>query len=95
MSLHTDERFLAAVAAALGETIEFVRRRGFHLEQPYSDEDRGPARSRSLPGAANDNDDEDGLDLAAHGIDWDAADERRLHRRSRRRLTTNRRRKAA
>jgi hypothetical protein len=95
MSLHQDEHFLAAVAAALGETIALVRRRGFHLEQPYSDEDRGPARSCSLRGADDDDDDDDGLDLAAHGIDWDAADERRLHRRSRRRLTTRRRRKAA
>ena len=31
MSLHADEQFLAAVAAALGETIALVRRRGFHL----------------------------------------------------------------
>jgi hypothetical protein len=32
MSLHDDERLLAAVAAALGETIALVLSRGFHID---------------------------------------------------------------
>lgn len=91
MSLHTDEQFLAAVAAALGETIALVRRRGFHLEQANADEGHGPARSCSRRRA---DDDDDALDLAAHGIDWDAADDSRLRRRPRR-LIARRRRSAA
>ena len=47
MSLHTDEQFLAAVAAALGETIAFVRRRGFHMEHANGGDDQRPARSSS------------------------------------------------
>ena len=83
MSLHTDERFLAAVAAALGETIDLVRRRGFHLEQADAGEEHGPARSFSLrrPGV---DDEEDAVDLAAFGLDWDSTDDSRLYRRSRR-----------
>lgn len=53
MSLHTDEQFLAAVAAALGETIAFVRRRGFHLEHTSSDDGQRPVRS-SVRRRAND-----------------------------------------
>jgi len=91
MSLHTDDQFLAAVAAALGETIDLVRRRGFHLEQTDAGGDRrpGPACSRR-----RDDGDDDALDLAAHGIDWDAADDSRLHHRPRR-LIRRRRRSAA
>jgi hypothetical protein len=87
MSLHADEQFLAAVAAALGETIALVRRRGFHLDQPCADETHRPARSCSRRRA---DDDDDALDLAAHGIDWDAADDSRLHRRSRRLIARRR-----
>lgn len=90
MSFHTDEQFLAAVAAALGETISLVRRRGFHLERASAGEDPRPGRARSRRRAADDN---DALDLAAHGIDWDAADDSRLHRRPRRLI--RRRRSAA
>jgi hypothetical protein len=32
MSLHDDEYLLAAVAAALGETIALVRSRAFHID---------------------------------------------------------------
>jgi hypothetical protein len=44
MSLRSDEQFLAAVAAALGESIALIRRRGFHLEVMPSDLDLRPVR---------------------------------------------------
>lgn len=47
MSLHADEQFLAAVAAALGETIALVRRRGFHLEPAAANGD--PRAADSAP----------------------------------------------
>ena len=47
MSLHADEQFLAAVAAALGETIALVRRRGFHLEPAAANGDPRAADSCS------------------------------------------------
>jgi hypothetical protein len=93
MSLHTDEEFLAAVAAALGESITVVRRRGFHLAgQPYEPEGRYPNRQHAV---VADGRDDDPVDLADYGVDWDSHDDSRLHRRPRRRLTTSRRRKAA
>ena len=93
MSLHTDEEFLAAVAAALGESITLVRRRGFHLAgQDYDPEGRCPNRQRDL---VVDGREDDPVDLADYGVDWDSHDDSRLHRRPRRRLTTSRRRKAA
>jgi hypothetical protein len=93
MSLHTDEEFLAAVAAALGESITVVRRRGFHLAgQPYEPEGRYPNRQHAV---VADGRDDDPVDLADYGVDWDSHDDSRLHRRPRRRLTTRRRRKAA
>ncbi len=94
MSLHTDEQFLAAVAAALGETINLVRRRGFHLEQANADEGHGPARSCSLR-RAGDDDEDDAVDLAEFGLDWDSTDDSRLHRRPRRLIRRRRRRSAA
>jgi len=91
MSLHTDEEFLAAVAAALGESITVVRRRGFHLAgQPYEPEGRYPNRQHAV---VADGRDDDPVDLADYSVDWDSHDDSRLHRRSRRRLTTSRRRK--
>ena len=89
MSLHTDEQFLAAVAAALGESIARIRRRGFHLEHTDADGDRRPGQACSRRRTDDDGDD-DALDVAAHGIDWDAADDSRLHRR-RNRLIRRRR----
>lgn len=83
MSIHTDEQFLAAVAAALGETIDLVRRRGFHLEQAHANEEHGPVRSCSLR-RADDDDEDDAVDLAAFGLDWDSTDDSRLHRGPRR-----------
>ena len=91
MSLHTDEQFLAAVAAALGETIAFVRRRGFHLEHANGGDDQRPARSSSRRCA----DDEHAIDMGLHGIDWDAADDSRLYRRRRRLSARRARRRAA
>jgi len=91
MALHTDEQFLAAVAAALGETIALVRRRGFHLEYAGGDDSPRPvcSRSRRCPH------DDHAVDLAAHGIDWDAADDSRLYRRRRRLNARRARRRAA
>lgn len=83
MSLLTDEQFLAAVAAALGETIALVRRRGFHLEQADAGGDHRPARTCSLR-CAGDDDEDDAVDLAAFGLDWDSTDDSRLCRRPRR-----------
>ena len=93
MSLHTDEQFLAAVAAGLGESITLVRRRGFHLAgQDYDPEGRCPNRQHAV---VADGRDDAPVDLAYYGVDWDSHDDSRLHRRPRRRLTTSRRRKAA
>ena len=87
MSLHTDEHFLAAVAAALGESIALIRRRGFHLEGTTTDDDTRPARKRSRRR------DDDTVDLGAYGIDWDADDDSRVV--CRRRLTARQRGRAA
>jgi len=93
MSIHADEEFLAAVAAALGESIAVVRRRGFNLAgQPYEPEGRYPNRQHAV---VADGRDDDPVDMADYGVDWDSHDDSRLHRRSRRRLITSRRRKAA
>ncbi len=81
MSLHDDERLLAAVAAALGETIALVRRRGFHIDSRLGGSEELLMGSRCRP-ATDDGD--DALDLAAYGIDWDAGDDSRLNRRARR-----------
>ncbi len=81
MSIHDDERLLAAVAAALGETINLVRRRGFHIDSRFGGSEVLLAGSR-FRGATYDGD--DALDLAMYGIDWDAADDSRLQRRGRR-----------
>ena len=91
MSLDTDEQFLAAVAAALGETMAFVRRRGFHLEHPSGGDDQRPTRSSSRRCA----DDDHAIDFSQHGIDWDAADDSRQYRRRRRLISRRARRRAA
>ena len=93
MSLHNDEQFLAAVAAALGESIALVRRRGFHIAgQDYVPEGRCLHRQHGL---VADGRVDDPVDLADYGVDWDSHDDSRLHRRPRRCFTTSRRRKAA
>jgi hypothetical protein len=81
MSLHDDERLLAAVAAALGETIALVRHRGFHIDSRFGGSEAPLVGSRCRQ--ATDNCD-DALDLAAYGIDWDAGDDSRPNRRARR-----------
>ena len=91
-SLHDDELFRAAVAAALGETIALVRHRGFHIDSRLGCSERQLAGSRFRP-ATDDGD--DALDLAAYGIDWDAGDDSRLRRRARRLNGRLRRRRAA
>jgi len=91
MSLHTDEQFLAAVAAALGESMALIRRRGFHLEFPVAEDDYRPTRPLSLRPADSD---DDVVDLAALGVDWDADDDCRLHRRRRATVRRSRRRAA-
>jgi len=91
MSLHTDEQFLAAAAAALGETIAFVRRRGFHLEHASGGDDQRPARSIARRCADVDH----AVDFSQHGIDWDAVDDSRPYRRRRRLIGRRARRRAA
>lgn len=91
MSVHSDEQFLAAVAAALGESIAFIRRRGFHLDVAPGDLDPWPVRGGARQAA---NEPDDAVDLAAYGVDWDADDECRVRCRTRR-STTRRRRRVA
>lgn len=91
MSPYVDEQLIAAVAAALGETIGLVRRRGFHLERPTGRGDLRPARSQHQ---GHNDPEEDTLDLATCGVDWDAHDDSRLRRRPRR-MTIRRRRPGA
>ena len=81
MSLHDDERLLAAVAAALGETIALVRSRGVHIDGRLAGCEPTPAGSRYQRDA---DDGDDALDIATYGIDWDAGDDSRLRRRARR-----------
>ncbi|MFM7075751.1 MAG: hypothetical protein ACKO3G_06775 [Planctomycetaceae bacterium] len=82
----SDKQFAAAVAAALGESIALVRHRGFHQERLLPDSDPAPAPMAHGPlGLEPD----DLVDLADYGVDWDAADDRRIHRR--RRMTAPRR----
>jgi hypothetical protein len=89
MSLHTDEQFLAAVAAALGESIGLIRRRGFHLESAV--EELAPQYSGRAPRQPEPNDD-DPIDFATLGIDWDSHDDSRF-RRPRRSLIVRRNRR--
>ncbi len=66
---------------ALGETIALVRSRGFHIDGgsigyvPPLERPAGPFQ---------DTDGDDSVDLAAVGIDWDAAIDPSLRRRPRR-----------
>jgi hypothetical protein len=92
MSFNDDERLLAAVAAALGETIALVRRRGFSIDSRWGGSEPLPAGSRFQREADGS---VDALDLAAYGIDWDAGDDSRLRRRARRLNGRLRRRRAA
>jgi hypothetical protein len=81
MSLYDDERLLAAVAAALGETISLVRSRGFHIDRRSAGCEPTWAGLR----CQRDTDDgDDALDLATYGIDWDGGDDSRPRRRARR-----------
>jgi hypothetical protein len=90
MSPHDDECLLAAVAAALGETIALVRSRGPHIDSRSADYEPTPAGSRCQRTA-----DDDALDLAAYGMDWDAGDDFRLRRRAPRLSGRRTRRRAA
>lgn len=92
MPLHDDEQFLAAVAAALGETISLVRRRGCHLDGPSSNSDPRPTQSEA---ARHVDIDDDSLDFAECGIDWDAHVDGRVYHRPRRRAVRGLRPKAA
>jgi hypothetical protein len=87
--LHAQEQLLAAVAAALGESIALIRRRGFHLDRESHEADPRPTR-HGAAGPATEVD--DAVDLAAYGLDWDADDDSRITRR--RRGATRRRRAA-
>ncbi len=81
MSLHDDERLLAAVAAALGETIALVRSRGFHIDSRSTGCELTQAGSRYQRDV---DDGDDALDIATYGIDWDAGNDSRPRRRARR-----------
>lgn len=81
MSLHSQEQFLAAVAAALGESISLIRRRGFHLELEPLDLDLRPVRRNAVASVPPV---DDAVDLAACALDWDADDGYRSARRRRR-----------
>jgi hypothetical protein len=81
MSLHDDERLLAAVAAVLGETIALVRSRGLHIDGRLAGCEPTWVDSRYQRDA---NDGDDALDLATYGIDWDAGGDSRLRRRAQR-----------
>lgn len=81
MSLDSQEQFLAAVAAALGESISLIRRRGFHLELEPLDLDPRPVRRNAVASVPPV---DDAVDLAACGLDWDADDGYRSARRRRR-----------
>lgn len=89
MSLHAQEQLLAAVAAALGESIALIRRRGFHLDRESHEADPRPTRRGT---AGPDPEVDDAVDLAAYGLDWDADDDSRI---TRRRRAAARRRRAA
>ena len=91
MSLRSDEQFLAAVAAALGESIAFIHRRGFHLDVAPGDLDPWPVRRRARQSSKEP---DDTVDLAAWGVDWDADDDCRVRCRPRRSMTGRRRRAA-
>jgi len=87
MPLHSDDQFLAAVAAALGESIGLIRRRGCHLEVTNDDPNprkSGRASRTPMP------DCDDPVDLATLGIDWDSDDDSRPYRRRRRHAATRR-----
>ena len=86
MSLHDDECLLADIAAALGETIALVRNRGFHIDSRSVDYGSPITSSRCRRDA---NDDDDAVDFAAFGLDWDAGDDFRPRYRPRR-LTARR-----
>jgi hypothetical protein len=77
MSRHNDEQFLAAVAAALGESVALIRRRGFHLETTVEEPSpRFSGRAAQDPEL----DADDPVDFAALGIDWDSHDDSRFRR---------------
>lgn len=78
MSLQNDEHFVAAVAAALGESLDFIRRRGFHVERPPHEATPRIPRSQTIPYPEPAG---DAIDLGAYGIDWDAGDDSRIGRR--------------
>lgn len=69
MHLSTGEQSVDAVAAALGKTTALVRHCVFHLDQPTSECDQRPSRSRTRQRSTND---DDTLDIGSIGIEWDA-----------------------
>ena len=81
MSLFDDECLLAVVKATLSETIALVRCRGFHIDSQSAGYQPTRAGSRCQRAAVYG---DDALDLATHGLDWDASDDLRLRRHTRR-----------
>jgi len=75
MSLHDDERLVAAVAAALGETIALVRRRGFHIDSRVGSSEVPLASSRCRPAT------DDFGDHNRWRVDWGRCGSRARRRR--------------
>lgn len=82
--VENDRDFLEAVSRALGESQSLIRNRGFHLIEIVvvaHDDSLLDDRTSSEP---DDPAAIDTVDLAAvTGLDWDAHDDSRLHRRTR------------
>lgn len=82
----TDREFIAAVSQALGESRATIRNRGFHVIEIVLVDGSDVLPDRETPSAAEDPTDNDAVDMTTvAGLDWDAHDDSRLHRRFRRR----------
>lgn len=83
MPTHSDIPFTADVAAPLGESMTLVWHRGFHEERPIPDSEPLPAPTGRSPVMLEPDDHVDLVDLAVYAVDWDAIDDRWIHRRCR------------
>jgi hypothetical protein len=81
----TDRDLIAAVSRALGESRATIRDRGFHVIEIVFVDGGDVLTDREAPSVAEDPTDNDAVDMTAvAGLDWDAHDDSRLHRRFRR-----------
>jgi hypothetical protein len=82
----TDRDLITAVSQALGESRATIRDRGFHVIEIVFVDGGDPLTGREAQSAGADAGDSDAVDMTAvAGLDWDAHDDSRLHRRFRRR----------